>query len=113
MIIRTLPLALAIGLATAATTAHARPKSQEPACRISLAALETVALEDSLETVTQKLGCPGSLRSVEVLADDLRLQTRVWPVDVWPYGEFRGELINGQLHGITKAWLDLSVKLAD
>ena len=71
--------------------------------------LEGVELEQSLETVTRKLGCPGSLRSVEVIGDELRFQTRVWAVDVWPYGEFRGEFINSQLHGMTKAWLDLSV----
>ena len=109
MNIRTLPLTLAIGLATIAATAHARPHAQEPLCRISLTALETVALEESLETVTQKLGCPGRLRSVEVVGDVLRFHTRVWPIDVTPYGEFRGEFINGQLHGMTKAWLDLLV----
>ncbi len=109
MVTRTLPLALAIGLAASATAVHARPHAQEPVCRITLAALDTVALEESLATVATKLGCPGALRSVEVLTEDLAFQTRVWMLDVVPYGEFRGEFINGQLHGMTKAWLDLSV----
>lgn len=89
--------------------AEARPVTHDPPCRASLSAVEVVALEQSLETVAAGLGCPGTLRSVEVLAEDLRFQTRVWQIDVWPYGELRAEFINGQLHGMTKAWLDLSV----
>ncbi len=89
--------------------AGARPHTSEPPCRISKEAAESVALEESLTSVVTKLGCPGALRSVEVLTEDLAFQTRVWMLDVMPYGELRGEFINGQLHGMTKAWLDLSV----
>lgn len=110
--IKTLPasstLALAL-LASLAGTANARPKSQDRLCRVSPAALETLVLEESLETVVQKLGCPGAVRSVQLIGEELRFQTRVWQVDVWPYGQFTGEFINGELHGMTKAWLDLSV----
>lgn len=112
MFIRSLFIALAIGLAAGATTAHARPQAQGPACRVSLAAAEAVTLMQSLDTVEAALGCPGSVRSIEVLSEDLAFQTRVWMLDVLPYGEFRGEFINGQLHGMTKAWLDLSWKLS-
>ncbi len=105
-------VALLAGLSLAGP-ADARPTIADAPCRVSLAALETLVLEESLETVAQKLGCPGALRSVQVIGEDLRFQTRIWQVDVWPYGQFTGEFINGELHGMTKAWLDLSVKLTD
>lgn len=99
---------LVAGLALA-SSANARPVSQDGPCRVSRAALDTLVLEESLETVVRKLGCPGSVRSVEVVAGELRFQIRIWQVDVWPYGQFTGEFINGELHGMTKAWLDFSV----
>lgn len=103
-----LTLALVPGLALA-SPASARPVSQDGFCLVPRAALETLVLVEKLETVVQKLGCPGAVKSIEVVGGELTFQTRVWMIDVFPFGQLTGEFINGELHGMTKAWLDLSL----
>ncbi|MEZ5923004.1 MAG: hypothetical protein R3D57_01320 [Hyphomicrobiaceae bacterium] len=96
-------------LACQGEPAWAQPPAQTAPCKVSIPAVETLVLEETLDQVAARLGCPGALTSVHIMADDLRLHTRVWRIDAWPYGRLEGEFINGELHGMTKTWLNLSI----
>jgi hypothetical protein len=60
--------------------------------------------------VVSRLGCDG-VHTVELDDPQIRIETVAWRGDGWPYARFEAYLINGVLHGTTKTWLNLSVKL--
>ncbi len=94
--------ALALVVARAALPANACVVTQQ---QIAGLVLETMTYAD----VTNALGCDGIAQATTDYGSGLVIKSYAWRGKAWPYGRFDGKFINGRLHQIDTAWLNIQV----